>query len=168
MQKKVMLYTLVLLGLMFASLTVFAFIYKYKTPAKKANKQNIANIAGTLSFYNENNEVLSQINIELADNEFERAKGLMYREIMPENQGMLFVFDYEQDLGFWMKNTLISLDMIYLNADKEVVSIAYNTKIKSTQTYPSEKPAKYVIEVNAGFCEKYAITKGCKVNWQLN
>ena len=64
-----------------------------------------------------------------------------------------------------MRNTLISLDMIFVNAQKEIVTIHKNTKILSDQSYPSTKPAMYVIEVVAGFTDKYNIKEGDKISW---
>ena len=65
--------------------------------------------------------------VELADNDAERAKGLMYRKELPEGQGMLFDFHREQDVSFWMQNTYIPLDMIFIRADGRILRIAENT-----------------------------------------
>ena len=105
------------------------------------------------------------VNVEVADNDEERMQGLMYRYSMEENNGMLFIFPEEQPRAFWMKNTFISLDIIYINADKEIVSIQKYTQPKSTYSLPSEKPAQYVLEVNAGFCDKYNIRPGDKIEF---
>jgi uncharacterized membrane protein (UPF0127 family) len=64
-----------------------------------------------------------------------------------------------------MKNTFIALDIIYINADKEIVSIQKYTQPKSTYSLPSEKPAQFVLEVNAGFCDKYNIRPGDKIEF---
>jgi hypothetical protein len=101
------------------------------------------------------------LNIELARSEKEKAQGLMNRTSLPENNGMLFIFDNEQIRTFWMKDTLISLDMIFINKEGEIVTIAKNTKINQTQeTYSSSAPSKYVLEVNAGWCDKNGVTLG--------
>ena len=64
-----------------------------------------------------------------------------------------------------MLNTLFSLDMIFINSKKEIVTIHKNTKPLSEQSYPSSEPAQYVLEVNAGFCDRYNIKQGDKVFW---
>ncbi|WP_232516208.1 DUF192 domain-containing protein [Chitinophaga caeni] len=111
----------------------------------------------------ESNDTLRHIDIELAITDQERAKGLMYRKSMPEQQGMLFIFNEEQEQSFWMKNTYISLDILYINKDKEIVSIQKYATPLSEDGLPSYKPAMYVVEVVGGFCDKYHITYGDRV-----
>ncbi|GMU87551.1 MAG: hypothetical protein AMXMBFR48_27920 [Ignavibacteriales bacterium] len=106
------------------------------------------------------------IDIEIADSEYEQALGLMYRTSMEELQGMLFIFPAEEIRSFWMMNTLISLDMLFLDANGKVVTIHRNTKTESEQSYRSTKPAKYVLEVVAGFCDKYGITEGDRMSYK--
>jgi len=84
---------------------------------------------------------------------------------MEMNQGMLFIFPEEEIRSFWMRNTYISLDMIFVNADKKIVTIHKNTKTLSDQSYASTEPAQYVVEVCAGFSDKYSIKTGDKINW---
>lgn len=105
------------------------------------------------------------VNVEVADNEGERMQGLMYRYAMDENNGMFFIFEEEAPRAFWMKNTYIPLDIIYIGADKEIVSIQKYTQPKSTYSLPSEKPAQYVLEVNAGFSDKYGLKPGDKIEF---
>jgi len=120
---------------------------------------------GELTFYSEDNKPIAKIDIELADTEYERQLGLMKRKSMEENQGMLFIFPDEQIRSFWMRNTFISLDMIFVNSKKEIVTIHKNTRVLSSESYPSTEPAVYVIEVVAGFTDKYNIKVGDKVVW---
>jgi len=104
--------------------------------------------------------------LEVADNDITRMKGLMNRASMPLNEGMLFVFDYVGIHSFWMKNTLIPLDMIWLNSDGEVVYIHKNAKPCSNlvqaicQSIIPTKTSKYVIELNAGEIDKSNIKVG--------
>ena len=79
---------------------------------------------------------------------------------MNPNEGMLFIFKDEQPRSFYMKNTLIPLDIIYLNKDKAVVSIQKNAKPLDESSLPSEQPAMYVLEVNAGLSELWKISNG--------
>lgn len=109
--------------------------------------------------------------LEIADNDTERAEGLMNVTELGKHEGMLFKFEEEAPRTFWMKNTLIPLDMIFVSSDKRVINIetAYpqpQTPEEELKLYESERPAKYVIELNAGFAENYSISKGDKVSWQ--
>ncbi len=90
--------------------------------------------------------------IEVATTPAERQQGLMNRESLPANQGMLFVFEDEAPRNFWMKNTLIPLDMIWINEAKTIVDIkaAEPCKIADCPTYLGAAPAKYVLELNQG------------------
>jgi len=92
------------------------------------------------------------INAEVADSSQERAVGLMFREELGETEGMLFIFDSEATHSFWMKNTLIPLDLIWVNENMEIVHIehAVPCTTPSCPSYTPSRPAKYVVEVNAG------------------
>lgn len=89
----------------------------------------------------------------------------MYRNELPEFSGMLFIFPQEQLLNFWMKNTPRSLDIIYINADYTIVSIAENTTPYSQAQFSSKHPAKYALEVNGGFCQSQGIVAGDRVEF---
>jgi len=105
------------------------------------------------------------IDAEFADTEYDRQRGLMFRKSMLETQGMLFVFPVEEMQSFWMRNTYISLDMIFIDANKKIVTIHKNTKTLSDQSYASTKPAKYVLEVTGGFCDRHGVVEGDKVDY---
>jgi len=105
------------------------------------------------------------IDAEFADTEYDRQRGLMFRKSMLETQGMLFVFPVEEMQSFWMRNTYISLDMIFIDANKKIVTIHKNTKTLSDQSYASTKPAKYVLEVVGGFCDKHGVVEGDKISY---
>lgn len=106
------------------------------------------------------NDIITKIDIEIADEHSTRMMGLMYRDTMEWQQGMLFIFDTEEPQSFWMKNTYIPLDIIFANSLRQIVKIQYNSKTLSEGSIPSIKPALYVVEVNAGFCKKYNINEG--------
>lgn len=93
----------------------------------------------------------------------ERAKGLMYRRELPEGRGMLFDFSPEQPVSMWMKNTYISLDMIFISADGRIVRIAENTTPESEAIIPAGRPIRGVLEVIAGTSKKYGIAPGDRV-----
>lgn len=124
---------------------------------------------GYLSFISGvNGDTLSTITIELAKTVAERNQGLMFRSKMAENQGMLFVFDQPQALSFWMKNTIISLDILYLDENFKIVSIYKSAIPLSENQIPSYKNAMYVVEVIAGYTDNYNIRDGDKISYTLN
>jgi hypothetical protein len=97
---------------------------------------------------------------EVASTDKQRSKGLMFRKEMPEQRGMLFLFEGEGDRYFWMKNTPLPLDIIFIDASGAIVSIADNTTPFSEDVIPSLGPAKFVFEINAGLAEKLEISAG--------
>lgn len=98
--------------------------------------------------------------VELATTDAERAQGLMNRKELPEGQGMLFDFHRDQEVGFWMKNTYISLDMIFIRSDGRIMRIAENTQPLSEKIVPSNGPVRAVLEVIAGTSRKLGIAVG--------
>jgi uncharacterized protein len=108
--------------------------------------------------------ILGKISVGIADNEDKRAKGLMGRRSMPENAGMLFVFDKETVLSFWMKDTYLPLDMIFVDDAFEIVNIVKNTKPLDKDIIPSVYPGRYVVETNAGFSDRNGIKIGDKIS----
>lgn len=121
---------------------------------------------GELTFISSKNTFITTIDIEIADTPEKRSMGMMYRSALGDRQGMLFVFPEEQYQSFWMKNTAVSLDMIFVSAKNEVVTIHESTTPYSPQSYSSTKPAQFVVEVNAGFVEKHGIAVGDRIRWQ--
>ena len=101
--------------------------------------------------------------LEVANSNALARTGLMYRDSLAEDHGMLFVFPDETPRTFWMKNTRISLDIIFINRNLEIVSIAENAKIFSLDQIPSHKPAMYVVELNAGSAKKFGLKVGDKL-----
>jgi uncharacterized protein len=101
--------------------------------------------------------------VEIADNDAERAKGLMFRKELPEGQGMLFDFHTDQEVAFWMENTYIPLDMIFIRGNGTVLRIAENTTPMSTKQVPSGGPVRGVLEVIAGTARKLGIAPGDRV-----
>ena len=114
---------------------------------------------GEVSIF-KNDSLIQTIEVEFAKNDEERALGLMYRSSMDEHQGMWFIFPEEAHRSFYMRNTEIPLDIIYLDKDKKVVSIAKNARPYDETSLPSEKPAMYVLEINGGLSDKWGIEKG--------
>src|SRR5882672_7166041 len=101
--------------------------------------------------------------VEMATTEEEKTTGLMYRKELADGKGMLFDFSPEQQVSMWMKNTYISLDMIFIRADGRILRIAENTQPLSTAIISSGGLAKGVLEVIAGTAQKYGIQPGDRV-----
>lgn len=115
---------------------------------------------GELTFIKNDSTELKSIDIEIADKEEERVQGMMFRKSMSDDMGMLFIFERLEPRSFWMRNTLISLDIIYVDDKMKIVDIAHRAEPKSEKSIPSKADALYVVEVRGGFCEEYGINEG--------
>jgi len=111
-------------------------------------------------------DTIQQIDIEIADNSYERQTGLMYRESMEDDQGMLFIYDNEAPRAFYMKNTYIPLDIIYFAADSTAVSFQKNAQPQDETSLPSGEPAQFVLELNAGLADDWNIEVGDKIDFE--
>ncbi len=151
-----------------ALIVVFFFILNNCTDESSEMHYYKFKKEGELTITDSTANPIIKIDIEIADNDYERQLGLMNRQGMEEMQGMLFIFPAERFQSFWMMNTLFSLDMLFINSSKEIVTIHKNTTPLSEQSYPSSAPAQYVLEVNAGFCESHNVKVGDKVFWMGN
>ena len=103
------------------------------------------------------------VSAELAVTPQEQSTGLMNRDSLGENDGMLFVFDTTRTASFWMKNTLIPLDMIFITEDGGIADINRNARPGDLTPYTASAPVKYVLEVNGGWCEEKNVAVGDKV-----
>ena len=101
--------------------------------------------------------------IEVADTPEERSRGLMFRERMPENQGMLFVFPQSLPVGFWMQNTILPLDLLFVSEEGEVRAILPGVPF-STDTISPGVPVRFVLELNAGTAERQGIAVGDRLS----
>lgn len=108
-------------------------------------------------------ESVAQFHVELATTPEARRTGLMYRPSMQSGWGMLFVYPDEAERSFWMKNTLIPLDMVFVDAAGEVVSILEGAEPETLVARRSEGPARYVLEVNAGAAEEAGLAAGMQM-----
>src|SRR5436309_239154 len=107
-----------------------------------------------------------EVSLEVAATPAERERGLMYRRSLAEGRGMLFVFDEDEDHAFWMKNTLIPLDMLFIARDGTVVGIHPNATPLSTANIGVGKPSRYVLEVPGGWAARHAIAAGARVEFR--
>lgn len=125
---------------------------------------------GTVSFALDNSTYLN-FSCEIAQTYEDRAKGLMHREHLPSDRGMLFVYDQGQDLTYWMKNTKIPLDIIFIDENRSVLNVEkadveQGVLDNDLTKYHSDGPAKWVLEINQGLSESYGIKSGTPVNME--
>jgi len=152
--KNVFLATLILILGIFL-ITLLALVFTYFNNQTKNTEISYA-ILETSS---------EKIKLEVAKTDSQRAYGLMNRTYLDSNSGMIFVFEKEQALTFWMKNTLIPLDIIYLDQNYIVTKIYTDTKTNQTvEVYPSKNLSKFAIELNAGSVDRFNIKEGDKLD----
>ena len=120
---------------------------------------------GTLTFLR-GDEPIVTIDVEIADTDSARTRGLMQRESLPESSGMLFIFDRQETQSFWMANTPLALDIMFANADSQIVTVAKYTRPMSQVSVTSTAPAKFVVETPAGFADRYGIVESDRITWQ--
>jgi hypothetical protein len=119
----------------------------------------------TLTFLSERGDEITVLNIAVADEQAEREQGLMDVRTMAEEDGMLFIFEEERPLSFWMVNTPLSLDIMYVNTDSTIVRIYQSTTPFSETSMPSDAPARFVVETNAGYALEHGITEGMRIRF---
>lgn len=130
---------------------------------KKDIKQTIATFKkeGELTLLKKQTDsIIKQLDIEIADSDYERQTGMMNRNSMLDNRGMLFVFPDMRPRSFYMKNTKITLDIIYLDDKYTIVSFQENAKPLDESSLPSQAAAKYVLEVNGGLARQWQLEVG--------
>jgi len=111
-------------------------------------------------FKSTTDSLIATFNIEIADDDYETQRGMMDRKSMDSNNAMLFIFQDMRMRSFYMKSTLIPLDIIYLDKDNKIVSIQNNAKPLDETSLPSVAPAKYVLEINGGLSQQRSIEAG--------
>lgn len=125
------------------------------------------NKEGVLSFLNADKDSVGPVlEIEVARTAEEQQYGMMYRKSIPENTGMLFFRPREEQQSFWMRNTYVPLDIIYIRADSSIVNIVDNAIPLTDQSLPSLGPALYVLEVTGGFCAQHGIIAGFHIRFR--
>ncbi|WP_405200520.1 DUF192 domain-containing protein [Christiangramia sp. LLG6405-1] len=109
-----------------------------------------------------NGDTLRKIDVELAETDYEKQTGLMYRESLGSEQGMLFVYESARIRNFYMKNTYMPLDILYYDTDSTLVSIQKNATPRDETNLPSDGPAQFVLEINAGLADEWGVTSESK------
>ena len=105
------------------------------------------------------------VKVEIARNDPERQRGLMYREKLEPGRGMIFLFDHPEPLKFWMKNTYIPLDMIFIGADKHVVYVEENAEPLTLQSRGPSEDTQFVLEVPGGWSRAHGVERGVAVRF---
>src|SRR5215471_777464 len=100
------------------------------------------------------------LGVEIADNDESRMRGLMFRKELGEKQGMLFIFDRDTDSPFWMKNTYLPLDILFISANNEIVDIKEKATPLSEELIRPNAPYRFALEVNGGFAKEHQIETG--------
>lgn len=136
-------------------------------PANPTNPTNSAEETVSIPFRKDgtltlsrDGEVYRTLDIEIADTDSTRTRGMMQRDSLPDDSGMLFIFDVEEEQGFWMANTPLALDLIFVRADGSILTIAKYIQPMRTETVPSNGRAMYVLEVEAGYSDSIGIIEG--------
>jgi uncharacterized protein len=106
------------------------------------------------------------VTVELARTDAERARGLMYRTALAPDAGMLFLFDETERHGFWMKNTPLPLDMVFVGEGGRIVGIVEHAQPFSEAPLGVDAPSRYVLEVNGGWCAAHGVAKGDRVRFE--
>ncbi|MAP55494.1 DUF192 domain-containing protein [Altibacter sp.] len=149
-----------------AGMLVLPLSCKEKTEEKVLTKEVTFTKEGELTLRKaETDSVVARLDIEIADDAYQTETGLMYRKSMPDSQAMLFVFENEQRRAFYMKNTEFALDILFINKNNEIVTIRKNAQPFDETSLPSEAPAIYVLEVNAGLSDTWGLEKGDSIDW---
>jgi uncharacterized protein len=138
-----------------AVMAVIAGILLAAAPAARGAEQQTLEIASKTGVH--------VFAVELAVTDEERSRGLMFRRSLPEAYGMLFDFKRDQEVTMWMRNTYVSLDMIFIQSDGRIRRIAENTETQSDKIIPSGGPVRAVLEVVAGTAKKLGIEAGDRV-----
>lgn len=136
-------------------------VYHLITQHKQGETLDYQEQVATKEIQIQNNEGIIELNVEIANTPQEREEGLMRRTHLNENSGMLFIFDTVNTRSFWMKDTLISLDILFLSSNGKIVHIAENTKPNQIdERYPSGEPILYALEVSGGWCKRNKVKTG--------
>ncbi|GAB5551488.1 MAG: DUF192 domain-containing protein [Saprospiraceae bacterium] len=121
----------------------------------------------TVFFQNDAEQNYATFKVEVADTEEKQTQGLMHRTAMKADQGMLFIMEEEEIHSFWMDETYLSLDVVFIDTNKEVVFIAKGTEPKSQEPIRSLSPSQYVLEIMAGTADQAGIKVGDQVSWEF-
>lgn len=145
------------------AICIVVFLYKFYGNNMSDNPEFRK---GTVTFIRNSNPFY-ELDVKLANTVAQRTRGLMFVKEMPEEEGMIFIYDTESVKRMWMKNTFIPLDMIFIDSSFKIKHIVSGTTPESLTQIPSIVPVKYVIEVNSGFSRRHNINVNDKIEISL-
>lgn len=139
---------------------------KTASPSDASEKTIPFDVEGKLTILQESDSLVT-LDIEVAETDSARERGMMQRAGFPSpTSGMLFLFDQEEERSFWMANTPVALDLLFIDADSQIVTVAKYARPNSPDPIPSNGPAQYVLETPAGFADSYGVLEGDHVRWR--
>ena len=141
---------------------------KKAAPIQESNPTPIFRKDGTLDILTTDGTVKCSFDLEIVENENEVRQGLKFRDTMADNQAMLFILGGQAPSGFWMQDTYLSLDMLFIDHELNIFQIDKHTPPFSEDVIEPSKINKYTVEVKAGICDKLNIEKGDKIKWQTD
>jgi uncharacterized protein len=145
-------------ALRIAAMVLAAACIVFAMPARAAGQDTIEIVTAS---------GVHAFSVEMATNDAERERGLMFRKELPEGHGMLFDFQTDQPVSFWMHNTYLPLDMLFIQGNGRISHIAENAVPMSDALIPSDGPVRAVLEVIAGTVHKYGIAPGNRVTGSI-
>jgi uncharacterized membrane protein (UPF0127 family) len=151
---------IVVLAVIIVSGLVYNFFLRRSEPRFVKQGEVIFMHSGTKS-------EIKKIDVEVAATPAAQTQGLMFRSHMDDSQGMLFIFPVSEKHAFWMKNTLIPLDIIFIDSQGQIDTVYRNTVPLSERSLPSRRNVQFVVEVNGGFCDKYGIKERDLISYQV-
>ena len=122
-------------------------------------------VDGRLAFLSPEGDTITSIAIEIAETDEARARGMMGRRSLPRSSGMFFIMDTTDTTSFWMRNTPLPLDIIFVGADSHIVNVTKRTTPYSDEILQPIGPKKYVVEVRAGFADRIGIDDSTSITW---
>jgi hypothetical protein len=151
-------------------LALACILYSCKPNYEKEMKSKDWTFKNDASLYliNQSNDTLKRLQIKLADTDYSIQLGMMFRDELSEDQGMLFIFDEATPRSFYMKNTEVPLDIIYITTDKRIDSYALNAQPKDETLLKSKGAARYVLEVKAGMFDKWGLKENDFMSYSIS
>lgn len=164
MNTKIRIITELTLAFLFLTLLSCSDKNEYKNVSDdNTNSERVLEYTAEVSFVRSEGDTISTVNVAVSDDNRSRSEGLMNVMELPENSGMIFIFENDQPRSFWMANTPLPLDIIFVNSEMTIVRIHRNTQPYSQRSIQSGDPARFVVEVNAGYTLRHDIREGMKI-----
>lgn len=155
-------------NIIFAVVVIGVIVAAYFLFLRKSSNEPKWVKEGEVTFLNKDEKkLISKIEVEVANNPTERMQGLMYRSQMDEDKGMLFIFDNLEMQSFWMKNTIMPLDIMFIDSKGVINTIHKHTTPYSEKSLPSKQKSQFVVEVNGGYSDRHGIKEGDLIEYKI-